>query len=81
MWALGVVVYVLLCGKLPFHGMDDDAIGEAILHAPLQFKPGSTSELAQSFVSGLLQRDPEKRLTAIEVPPCPRRCGAAVRSL
>ena len=66
MWALGVVVYVLLCGKLPFHGNDDDAIGEAILYAPLQFKPGATSEQAQSFVSGLLQRNPEKRLTAIE---------------
>ena len=36
-WSLGVITYILLCGKPPFDGDDTDQIKNEILHKELEF--------------------------------------------
>jgi serine/threonine protein kinase len=69
MWSLGVIVYVLLEGEYP---CDADKIGigaffrEIISPTPPSFalpQSRTYSSVCRSFVSGLLTKDPRKRLT------------------
>jgi calcium-dependent protein kinase len=68
MWSLGVIVYMLLGGCAPYDGQDDE---EILQNVALARKPNyetgpwkRVSEMAKSFVQGLLTVDPDKRLTA-----------------
>lgn len=67
MWACGVLLYIMLSGKMPFFGRDDNeclrriAVGQYSLP---DREWSSISPDAISLVKSLLQLDPEKRLTA-----------------
>lgn len=65
-WALGVVMYELVVGPLPFGGDAEDqlALFHAIRHAPLRFPSTLLDGTATSVISGLLQRTPELRMGA-----------------
>eukprot|EP00177_Eucheuma_denticulatum_P001643 GFKZ01002960.1.p1 GENE.GFKZ01002960.1~~GFKZ01002960.1.p1 ORF type:complete len:438 (-),score=66.65 GFKZ01002960.1:2062-3375(-) len=67
MWAVGVLLYIMLSGKMPFYGKNDRACLEMIAKGrysmPLR-EWSQISEDAKSLVRGLLQLDPNKRLTA-----------------
>jgi serine/threonine protein kinase len=58
-WAMGVVLYAMLRGSLPFKGDTMDALRKAITNDPVQIQ-GSVD--AVDLVRGLLAQDPEKRL-------------------
>ena len=64
-WSLGTLVYEMLTGWPPFYDKNLKKMCEKILTADLKFpsKP-DVSPNAQSFISGLLERDPLKRLDA-----------------
>ncbi|XP_077446539.1 serine/threonine-protein kinase DCLK3 isoform X2 [Stigmatopora argus] len=69
MWALGVILYILLCGFAPFRSRarDQGELFEIIRKGQLHFQPtywDSISEEAKRLVSGLLQPDPVLRMTA-----------------
>ncbi|XP_065174840.1 RAC-gamma serine/threonine-protein kinase-like [Sycon ciliatum] len=60
-WGLGVVMYEMMCGRLPFYNRDHEVLFELILMEEVKF-PARISELARSLLSGLLIKDPNNRL-------------------
>ncbi|KAM4550020.1 serine/threonine-protein kinase DCLK3 [Fundulus diaphanus] len=68
-WALGVILYILLCGFAPFRSRDRDQeeLFKLIKQAELRFPSpywDSVSEEAKGLVRSLLKPDPTVRLTA-----------------
>lgn len=60
-WGVGVVMYEMMCGRLPFYSRDHEILFELILMEDVKF-PARLSEIAKSLLSSLLQKDPTKRL-------------------
>eukprot|EP00052_Salpingoeca_macrocollata_P032653 m.325648 g.325648 ORF g.325648 m.325648 type:complete len:334 (+) comp40097_c0_seq1:114-1115(+) len=69
LWALGVITFILLGGYMPFDEPTRPALFRKIGDADYTFlSPNwdSVSKPGRAFVSGLLMRDPRKRMTAEE---------------
>lgn len=67
MWACGVVLYVMLSGRMPFYGKDDVQCLRMTANGDYSFPDRewrNVSEDAKSLVRALLQIRPELRLTA-----------------
>jgi serine/threonine protein kinase len=67
MWAIGVVTYMLLSGKRPFHHQDKREKARMIRHDPLRFPSpdwDKVSQEAKDFCSALMQKRPKDRLSA-----------------
>uniref|UniRef100_A0AAR2JQ20 non-specific serine/threonine protein kinase n=1 Tax=Pygocentrus nattereri TaxID=42514 RepID=A0AAR2JQ20_PYGNA len=60
-WGLGVVMYEMMCGRLPFYNQDHEKLFELILMEEIKF-PRTLSADAKSLLSSLLIKDPNKRL-------------------
>ena len=60
-WGLGVVMYEMMCGRLPFYNRDHDVLFELILMEEVKF-PRNLSQESKDLLSGLLAKDPHKRL-------------------
>lgn len=68
-WSIGVITYILLCGRRPFWDSTEDGIFKEILKNKPDFrrKPWPTiSNSAKDFVKKLLVKDPRARLTAAQ---------------
>lgn len=68
-WSIGVITYILLCGKRPFWDKTEDGIFKEVLKNKPDFrrKPWPTiSNGAKDFVKKLLVKDPRARLTAAQ---------------
>lgn len=66
MWALGCVLYTLLCGFPPFYDESIQALTEKVAHGQYTFLSpwwDDVSKPAKDLVSHLLTVDPEKRYT------------------
>lgn len=60
-WGTGVVMYEMICGRLPFYNRDHEVLFELILMEDIRF-PRNMTEDAKSLLSGLLVKNPCKRL-------------------
>uniref|UniRef100_K9J022 Serine/threonine-protein kinase N1 n=1 Tax=Desmodus rotundus TaxID=9430 RepID=K9J022_DESRO len=60
-WGLGVVMYEMMCGRLPFYNQDHERLFELILMEEIRF-PRTLSPEAKSLLAGLLKKDPKQRL-------------------
>jgi len=68
-WALGVVLYEILTGKLPFQGDHEAAIIYEILNAEpkaIQWFRSDVPDHIVTLVSQLLEKDPANRLSSTE---------------
>lgn len=67
MWALGVVTYMLLSGKRPFHHQNKREKARRIRQDPLRFPSPEwdrVSQEAKGFCAALMQKQPRDRLSA-----------------
>ncbi|KAJ3163746.1 RAC-gamma serine/threonine-protein kinase [Geranomyces variabilis] len=65
-WALGVVIFEMLCAFHPFYSDDRQEIQDNIVTAPIDF-PAYVSPVAQSLMRRVLERDPDKRITGADM--------------
>ncbi|KAH3854899.1 RAC serine/threonine-protein kinase-like isoform X2 [Dreissena polymorpha] len=64
-WGTGVVMYEMMCGRLPFYNRDHDVLFELILLEQVRF-PRTLSEDAKSLLGGMLIKNPKERLGGSE---------------
>ena len=65
-WALGVLLYTMLCGSFPFRGSNDTELYEKIKNGLTSF-PSYLTPLSMKLIQKLLTLNPEDRPTAIEI--------------
>ena len=68
-WSIGVVLYIMLSGKVPFPGESNKEIIENVIKAEYHFEYDAfkhVSDSAKDLISHLLVKDVEKRFTADE---------------
>ena len=67
MWSLGIVMYILLTGKAPYFGNDDERIiaqaKKGIFNRKL-LTDTQVSKQALTLIDKLLEKDPKVRLSA-----------------
>lgn len=61
-WSLGVLMYELLYGRMPFQDSNGSKLYAKILKESVVFPTDATS-VQKSLINGLLEKDPSKRLT------------------
>lgn len=69
-WSVGVILFIILSGRVPFQGKTDAETMQKILNKPLSMNSKSwetVSEEAKDLVSKMLSKDPESRPTAEEI--------------
>jgi serum/glucocorticoid-regulated kinase 2 len=60
-WTIGTLIFEMLAGLPPFYDENVQLMYQKILYQPLEF-PEEMSSTARSIITGLLVRDPAKRL-------------------
>ncbi len=61
-WSLGILFFEMCCGQSPFHAEDVRQIYDNIAYGEFLAPPNTFSDAARSFLHGLLEKDPERRL-------------------
>ena len=64
-WSAGCVLFMMLCGSMPFEDENHATMVEKICSASFQL-PSNLSDSAKDLVTQLLQPDPSKRITIAE---------------
>ena len=68
-WSMGVILFYMLTGQLPFKGNNYDSIADQIINDDLEFDETeweNRSKLAKQLISNCLIKEPEERITINE---------------
>ena len=68
-WSMGVILYYMLCGHLPFKGNKEVVIAEKIVNDDLEFDEEEweiRSKKVRELISSCLKKEPEERITIDE---------------
>ena len=65
-WSAGIILYLMLCGKLPFYDDDNQILYEKILSGKYD-TPEYLSENAKDILSKILEIEPKKRINFEEI--------------
>ncbi|KAJ3184872.1 Serine/threonine kinase [Gaertneriomyces sp. JEL0708] len=60
-WSFGVFIYVMLVGRYPFHGEDEQDVLDAILGEGVEY-PSNIPKDTLSLLQGLMNKNPARRL-------------------
>lgn len=67
-WSLGVLLYVIVAGRYPFPGKDNEEIKHAILwNNPRPLSPANTSKELRNLIDKILQKNSEERISLAEI--------------
>ena len=67
LWSVGVIMFLLICGKLPFDGNSADEIIKSTVQGDLKVNPsiwGKLTDPARSLLRSLLTKNDTDRITA-----------------
>lgn len=64
-WSLGVLLYDMIFGKVPFDGEDDDAVFEKVTSQHVEFPENSESDIV-NMIEAFLTKDPVRRTCIFE---------------
>lgn len=65
-WSCGIILYVMLTGKQPFYGDDEDLLLEMVKDGTVEY-PDYLSDGAKDLIQKLLERNPKKRYSLSKV--------------
>jgi len=68
-WSMGVILYYMLCGHLPFKGNKEVVIAEKIVNDDIEFNDDEweiRSKKVKELISCCLKKEPEERITIDE---------------
>lgn len=58
-WSVGVIMYIMLCGRPPFRGKTDEVILDEVMYADIDFDSCHVSASAKDLLKKVLDREPE----------------------
>ena len=65
-WSLGVLLYAMLCGTVPFKAPNIEELHKLILKGEFRY-PIELSSEAKSMINSMLKLDPKARITIPEI--------------
>lgn len=65
-WSCGIILYVMLTGKQPFYGDDEDLLLEMVKEGVVEY-PDYLTDGSKDLIQKLLERDPKKRYSLSKV--------------
>uniref|UniRef100_T1IHI2 SNF-related serine/threonine-protein kinase n=1 Tax=Strigamia maritima TaxID=126957 RepID=T1IHI2_STRMM len=79
-WSLGVILYMLVCGRAPFQEANDSETLTMIMDCKYTIPPGVSTE-CKNLIAKMLVRDPEKRasLEVIAADPWLQQCETIIQ--
>ena len=65
-WATGIILFVMLCGALPFEGQTNEILFKKILQCKIEY-PDYLSDISIDLLTKILEPNPENRIPLKEI--------------